>query len=1069
MSTTPNHCSRSAPRRLGPAGLLILLLVAPACTQNEAERELVLQIPHTTSVREFGFTPDGRWLFTVDRGNRGRVLQWNVDSGELVRSFAAIDFEISLDGQNLLLMIQDGPRYVPTLVAANTGELLQRIEVGAPYADASMTTDGRYVFVAWGKAVWEHDSHSGILWDMTAGKIAWDSNMPSPVDATADDWTTDFVDGPPWVIERLKEDRKSVLFWRSVRPDGKVLITHNPVSGVSATPDGKQILVRRWDDTGSSTDDTTYWDTASAQPMRTFAEPYDIDQPFQYGPDKTWFARGIYSKTATLCERSSGKELRRFEGHKKRIMGLDVSPDGEVLATASDDGTAMIWDRRTGQAVRTIRDICPDGLCSVEFSPDGQQLLIGTSRNQAILYDRSGEMVRELDVAGREFVDLIAGFSPDGKHVATRGRNDHRSETIAAVWHTKTGKQAFDVMLPLMTSLTIEPSAEHALAWPRRERPSELVLWQLGTASEVHHFEDHVSGWQRDSSDVSEDAYTTPGGVRLYGWCDKSRPDLNPMRIAFPQRVETEIAAIQGITPATTQWLGEMVLKSDRVWPRTTQPNDRSVISPDGAHAAAWGNLDADERQGIVVQRIEDGAPVGRLPLAIDDPTAVAFSPNGTKLLVTLMSPTKRAGALLWDFNSGTTLWTLDNLLFGPYHECRNIVFSPNGRYAALGTDRHLQTVIVDATSGETLIKSDGQAAFNDNGQFVFLRGDADLLWNVRERKVVCNFGRHRPTNTVVFSPNGQLVFHCTRSGQEGLYSTRTGELVAKTGPPISSFAEQVFWYDGDRFGRDGTRLVSRQWDNIQQPRASLWDFESGGRIRDLRLPDGSSIDNATFSPDGRRLITMYAESLPTDNGIVDRQSWRCGMIVWDANDGEQLAMGVGEANVRESPARKLLFVPDQDVCLSLHSDGLTLWNLDSGAVERSFPVAGGADLTAAVSPDGKSLLTVGSDTKAIVWDISTGQKTQQFAARRVTDDETSESIWTPQVRFTDDNRRLLVESHHGRGLHLMSIETGQRLWSFFLLGDGQAVSLRANGTVNSNSPSLIRYRRAGTHTLVAP
>ena len=763
MSTTPKSSSRSTPRRLGLAGLLTLLLVAPACTQNEAEREFVLQIPHTTSVREFEFTPDGRWLLTVDRGHRGRVLQWNVDSGELVRSFAAIDFEISLDGQNLLLMVQDGPQYVPTLVAANTGEVLQRIEVGAPYADASMTTDGRYVFIAWGKAVWEHDSGSGILWDVTAGKIAWDSTMPSPIDATADDWTTDFVDGPPWVVERLKEDRKSVLFWRSVRPDGKVLITHNPVSGVSATPDGKQILVRRWDDTGSSTDDTTYWDTASAEPMQTFAEPYDIDQPFQYGPDKTWFARGIYSKTATLCERSSGKELRRFEGHEKRIMGLDVSPDGEILATASDDGTAMIWDRHTGEAVRTIRDICPDGLCSVEFSPDGQRLLIGTSRNQAILYDRGGEMVRELDIAGREFVDLIAGFSPDGKHVATRGRNDHRNETIAAVWHTKTGKHAFDVMLPLMTSLTIEPSAEHALAWPRRERRSALVLWQLGTASEVHRFEDHVSGWQRDFTDVTEDAYTTPGGVRLYGWCDKSRPDLNPMRIAFPKHVEAEIAAIEGITPATTQWLGEMVLKSNRVWPRMTQPNDRSVISPDGTHGAAWGNLDADERQGIVVQRIEDGAQVGRLPLAIHDPTAVAFSPDGPKLLVTLMSPTKRAGAVLWDFNSGTTLWTVDDLLFGQYYECRNIVFSPNGRYAALGTDRNLQTVILDTTSGETLIKSDGQAAFNANGQFVFLRGDADLLWNVRERKVVRDFGRHRPTNTVVFSPNGRLVFHCTQ------------------------------------------------------------------------------------------------------------------------------------------------------------------------------------------------------------------------------------------------------------------------------------------------------------------
>src|SRR5262249_54366346 len=47
-----------------------------------------------------------------------------------------------------------------------------------------------------------------------------------------------------------------------------------------------------------------------------------------------------------VYETASAKECRRFRGHKGQgtIRGLTFSPDGRLLVSRSDDGTALVWD-----------------------------------------------------------------------------------------------------------------------------------------------------------------------------------------------------------------------------------------------------------------------------------------------------------------------------------------------------------------------------------------------------------------------------------------------------------------------------------------------------------------------------------------------------------------------------------------------------------------------------------------------------------------------------------------------------------------------------------------------------
>ena len=72
---------------------------------------------------------------------------------------------------------------------------------------------------------------------------------------------------------------------------------------------------------------------------------------------------------------ASGQPLGILGGHTDWVDELAFSPDGQLLVSVSDDGTARIWDWRNGDQLKTLE--FPGGVYSVLFSPDGQTLAIG--------------------------------------------------------------------------------------------------------------------------------------------------------------------------------------------------------------------------------------------------------------------------------------------------------------------------------------------------------------------------------------------------------------------------------------------------------------------------------------------------------------------------------------------------------------------------------------------------------------------------------------------------------------------------------------------------------------------
>lgn len=284
------------------------------------------------------------------------------------------------------------------------------------------------------------------------GIILWDAQTGKVLRRIEGDHVGDFLafapDGKTLATTRNWQQRRAgvVYLWETAtgKQSGQLKGDDNLIRCVAFSPDGKLLAGHsQWGTTQVGA--VRVWELATGKEVLKIPTN-SAGHTIAFSPDGKLLAFDV-EYTVRVCQVETGKELRKLTGHQNinskggtysgYINALRFSPDGKLLASASCDNMARIWDVATGKSLHVLEG--HQGFVNtVAFFPDGKTVATGGEDGTIRLWETAnGKQLSEIQAhqtgvrqdGDRRKDVFVLGFSPDGKRLASGGR-----DTAVKVW-----------------------------------------------------------------------------------------------------------------------------------------------------------------------------------------------------------------------------------------------------------------------------------------------------------------------------------------------------------------------------------------------------------------------------------------------------------------------------------------------------------------------------------------------------------------------------------------------------------------------------------------------------------
>jgi WD40 repeat protein len=621
---------------------------------------------HTNGARSVEFSPDGKTIATTS--SAGEVTIWETSSGQELFNLPGSIARYSPDGAHLASGSQDGTltlwdfatrgrlrtmsgdnQRVFDVCFSPDGELLVSTRVGGVF-EVWDTETGRKVFSS--PAMF---SGYDVLQNVTFSpdsRLLISTNIYGPDRIDMQVWGVD----QDWILLNQSPGYREIEF----SPDGRWLVAPGGELGTD-------ILL--WDLTILARANLAPLDLSATEPIVVPAKEDTTILDFAFSPDGSLLATGYQDGSADIWRVSPNglNLLMTLSGHTKEVTEVAFSPDGARLATASDDGNARIWDITPEGAAEWFGLSAHDSdIYYFELTADGKYLATAGYEGAAKVWDlASRKLLVTITEHGGPLVS--ASISSDGSLLATGGYDN-----IAKIWKLQLspGKPTYELQHTLSGHTAGPPIVDKgdgiiAIFSPDGTKLATggedgmAKVWDVSTGRELLSLQAHP-----DRLGVHFLAFSPDGRLLATGSASAS-DDRNALVKIWDAESGEEISTLS----EAGQTGGMSAL----------------AFSPDGERLATGSDLGS-----LKIRDVKTGEVLKDLLSRSLLITSVGLSPDG-KFLVSSQGD---GTAKVWDASSGQILQVYTKP--GKPGSFFNAAFTPDGKKVVASGSRNIYGYIFD-------------------------------------------------------------------------------------------------------------------------------------------------------------------------------------------------------------------------------------------------------------------------------------------------------------------------------------------------------------------------------------